>query len=57
MFILVFLEVYFDTCIDFDTVVFGLHGAVFGSLIVSERLVQQVVGFGVEGCFQLLPNV
>ena len=30
------------------TVVFGLHGTVFRSLVVAERLVQQVIGFGIE---------
>ena len=42
----VLLEIDFEACIDFYTIVFDLHCALLFTLIVAERLVEQVVGFG-----------
>ena len=42
------LKINLHSGIHLYTVVFGLHGTVFRSLIVAERLVQQVIGFGIE---------
>lgn len=42
------LKINLHSGIHLYTVVFGLHGTVFRSLVVAERLVQQVIGFGIE---------
>lgn len=42
------LQVDLNTCVDLHSVVLHLHGAVLLTLIVAQRLVEQVVGVGVD---------
>lgn len=48
------LEIDFDTSVDLHAIVFHLHGAVFLALIVAERLVEKVVGVGIDRVFRFL---
>ena len=48
------LEIDFDTSVDLHAVVFHLHGAAFLALIVAERLVEKVVGVGIDRVFRFL---
>ena len=48
------LEVDFHTGVNLYTIVLRLHGTVFGTLIITERLVQQIGSVCIERCFYLL---